>query len=113
MLRRQGWTVTLARNGEEAFRTYLETACDLVLMDVQMPEVDGLEAARRIRRAERHHALGRIPILALTAHAAKAQHDQCLAAGMDTVITKPVTLPTLLSGIAAVLTPGSRHDQES
>ena len=105
MLRRQGWTVTLARNGEEAFRIYLETACDLVLMDVQMPEVDGLESTRRIRRAERHHGLGRIPILALTAHASKAQHDQCLAAGMDAVITKPVNLPILLTRIAAALTP--------
>jgi signal transduction histidine kinase/ActR/RegA family two-component response regulator len=106
MLRRQGWQVALARNGEEAVRLYRESACDLVLMDVQMPEVDGLDAARRIRLAERQHGLGRIPILALTAHAAKAQHDQCLAVGMDGVITKPVNLPTLLAQIAAVLAEG-------
>jgi CheY-like chemotaxis protein len=103
MLRRQNWSVTLAGNGEEAYRCFLESDFDLILMDVQMPEVDGLEAARRIRQAERSHGLGRIPILALTAHAAQAQHQQCLAAGMDAVITKPVNLPGLLAQIAAAL----------
>jgi CheY-like chemotaxis protein len=103
MLRRQNWVVTLAHNGEEAYRCFLESGFDVVLMDVQMPEVDGLESARRIRLAERNHGLGRIPILALTAHAAPAQHQQCLSAGMDAVITKPVNLPALLAQIAAVL----------
>ena len=106
MLRRQNWTVTLARNGEEAYRCFLESDFDLILMDVQMPEVDGLESARRIRLAERNHGLGRIPILALTAHAAAAQHQQCLAAGMDSVITKPVNFPALLAQIAAALPAG-------
>jgi signal transduction histidine kinase/ActR/RegA family two-component response regulator len=107
MLRRQGWTVTLARNGEEAFRCFLEVPCDLVLMDVQMPGMDGLESSRRIREAERGRGLGRIPILALTAHAAQSQQEQCLAAGMDAVITKPVNLPALLAQIGAVLVPAS------
>uniref|UniRef100_Q02A70 histidine kinase n=1 Tax=Solibacter usitatus (strain Ellin6076) TaxID=234267 RepID=Q02A70_SOLUE len=106
MLRRQGWTVTLALNGEEAYRRFLESRFDLILMDVQMPEVDGLESSRRIRQAERNHKLGRIPILALTAHAATAQHKQCLAAGMDAVITKPVNFPAMLAQIAAVLPEG-------
>ena len=103
MLRRQGWTVTLARNGEEAYRSFLEGGCDLVLMDVQMPEMDGLESTRCIRRAEQNHGLRRIPIIALTAHAASAQHTQCLAAGMDAVITKPVNLAALLAQIAAAV----------
>jgi len=103
MLRRQNWTVTLANNGEEAYRCFLESGFDLVLMDVQMPEVDGLEATRMIRQAERNHGLQRTPILALTAHAAAAQHQQCRAAGMDAVITKPVNLPALLSQIGAAL----------
>jgi CheY-like chemotaxis protein len=67
--------------------------------------MDGLEASRRIRLAERTHGLGHIPILALTAHAAQSQHEQCLAAGMDGVITKPVNLPALLTQIAAVFSP--------
>jgi signal transduction histidine kinase/AmiR/NasT family two-component response regulator len=103
MLQRQNWTVTLANNGEEAFRCFLESRFDLVLMDVQMPEVDGLEATGRIRQAERNHSLSRIPILALTAHAAPAQHQQCLSAGMDAVITKPVNFAALLAQIAAAL----------
>ncbi len=103
MLQRQNWTVTLANNGEEAFRCFLESRFDLVLMDVQMPEVDGLEATGRIRQAERNHGLSRIPILALTAHAAPAQHQQCLSAGMDAVITKPVNFAALLAQIAAAL----------
>ncbi len=106
MLRRQNWTVTLARNGEEAYRCFLESDFDLILMDVQMPEVDGLESTRRIRLAERNHGLRRIPILALTAHAAAAQHQQCLTAGMDAVITKPVNLAALLAQIAAALPAG-------
>ena len=69
MLRRQGWDVSLAVNGMEACRLFLEQSFDLVLMDVQMPEMDGLEAARRIRAEEAGRGVERTPILALTAHA--------------------------------------------
>jgi CheY-like chemotaxis protein len=103
MLRRQGWSVTLAINGVEACRCFGESRYDLVLMDVQMPEMDGLEAARRIRAEEARRGSVRTPILALTAHASQAQHEQCLAQGMDSVITKPVNLPSLLREIAAVV----------
>jgi CheY-like chemotaxis protein len=103
MLRRQGWSVTLAGNGAEACRYSAEGTFDLVLMDVQMPEVDGLDATRRIRADEARRGLKRTPILALTAHASKAQHEECLAQGMDAVLTKPVNLPDLLRGIAAAV----------
>ena len=103
MLRRQGWNVTLAVNGVEACRLFLEQSFDLVLMDVQMPEMDGLEAARRIRAEEVRRGLARTPILALTAHASKAQHEQCLANGMDSVTTKPVNMPDLLREIASLV----------
>jgi len=103
MLRRQGWSVTLAINGVEACRCFWESCFDLVLMDVQMPEMDGLEAARRIRAEEARRGSARTPILALTAHASQAQHEQCLAHGMDSVLTKPVNLPNLLREIAAVV----------
>jgi CheY-like chemotaxis protein len=119
MLQRQGWTVTLASNGQEAYQRYLEQRFDLVLMDIQMPEMDGLEAAGLIRQDEARRSEScrvgveqtdqsavrglRTPIIALTAHASKPQHDQCIAGGMDAVITKPVSLATLLSGIGAAL----------
>ncbi|HLK62091.1 MAG TPA: ATP-binding protein [Bryobacteraceae bacterium] len=111
MLRRQGWSVSLAANGREAYQRYLQDRFDLVLMDIQMPEVDGLEATRLIRQDESHRGASeaepglsrRLPIIALTAHASQPHHDQCIAEGMDAVITKPVNLPSLLRGIEATL----------
>jgi CheY-like chemotaxis protein len=103
MLRRQGWTVELASNGLEAYLCFSEGGFDLVLMDVQMPEMDGLEATRWIRAEEVRRSAARTPILALTAHASSAQHEECLAEGMDAVITKPVNLRELLRGIADVM----------
>ena len=103
MLRRQGWSVTLAVNGAEAVRYFTESRFDLILMDVQMPEMDGLEATLRIRTEELRRGLVRAPILAITAHASNAHREQCLASGMDGMVTKPVNLPALLLEIAAAL----------
>ena len=105
MLQRQGWGVTLAANGKEAFERFLHQRFDLILMDVQMPEVGGLETTRMIRQEERRRPpdAHRTPIIALTAHASKPQHEQCLSEGMDAVITKPVNLPSLLGRIGEVL----------
>ena len=68
-----------------------------------MPEMDGLEATRRIRAEELRRGLVRTPILALTAHASRSHLEQCLAEGMDAMVTKPVNLPTLLLEIAAAM----------
>ncbi len=106
MLRRQGWTVVLAANGQEAYDRFLQARFDLVLMDIQMPGVDGLEATRLIRQEEFRQAVpawSSTPIVALTAHASEQQHEQCLAEGMDAVITKPVNLPALLQCIRRAL----------
>ena len=103
MLRRQGWTVSLAANGKEAYDYFLREPFDVVLMDIQMPEVDGLEATRLIRQDETRRGCRNTPIIALTAHAAPAQREQCLAEGMDAVITKPVNLQGLLLQIGATL----------
>jgi CheY-like chemotaxis protein len=100
MLRRQGHTVTLAKNGGEAYRHFLSGRFDLVLMDIQMPEVDGLEATRLIRGEEIRRQSGHLPILALTAHASLTQREQCIAAGMDGVLTKPIELATLAHAVA-------------
>ena len=107
MLSRQGCTVTLAVNGSDAVRQFQEGNHDLILMDLQMPEMDGLEATRLIRQEEASPGRGgggaRIPIVALTANASRQEHEQCLAGGMDLVVTKPINVQTLLEAIGSVI----------
>ncbi|MCZ4304274.1 response regulator [Zoogloeaceae bacterium G21618-S1] len=87
-----GCRVTVANNGREAVAMYRKGAFDLVLMDIQMPEMDGIEATREIRRAERTGAGSeRVPILALTANAQRDDRAAALSAGMDDYLTKPVS----------------------
>jgi signal transduction histidine kinase/CheY-like chemotaxis protein len=100
ILRKHGYEVVLANHGGEALET-LETAdITLVLMDVQMPVVDGLEATRMIRSDPRWKDL---PIVAMTAHAMTGDRDLCLQAGMDAYISKPVTSAYLLTTIETQL----------
>jgi CheY-like chemotaxis protein/HPt (histidine-containing phosphotransfer) domain-containing protein len=87
-LERAGCDVVLAANGREALEALRERPVDLVLMDVQMPVMDGLEATRRIRAEIPGGA--RVPVVGLTANALKEQLDVCRAAGMDEVIAKPI-----------------------
>ena len=106
MMLRQGWTVTIAGNGREAYSLSKAREFDLILMDVQMPEVDGLEATRLIRRDEEHgRREKRTPIVAFTANASAAEGEQCRRAGMDAVITKPMNLTTLIDTIHGVIAP--------
>jgi CheY-like chemotaxis protein len=89
LLERRGHRVWTAINGEEAVRLHQSHEFDVVVMDVQMPVLDGLEATAAIRAAE--HATGRLtPIIAMTAHAMKGDRERCLEAGMDAYITKPI-----------------------
>jgi signal transduction histidine kinase/DNA-binding response OmpR family regulator/HPt (histidine-containing phosphotransfer) domain-containing protein len=104
LLEKEGHTVVVAGNGREALAALGNEAFDLVLMDVQMPEMDGLEATARIRQAEQ--GTGRhLPILAMTAHAMKGDRERCLAAGMDGYIAKPIHVRELLQRIEALLPP--------
>jgi signal transduction histidine kinase len=102
LLRLAGSVANLAANGAEAYRLFLDKRFDLVLMDVQMPEVDGLEATSMIRAEERRRNLRPIPIVALTAQTTSAEHEQCFALGMDAIITKPVSRERLLRTIAEI-----------
>jgi two-component system sensor histidine kinase/response regulator len=94
ILEKRGHSLGHAVNGCEAVEAAGREAFDLILMDVQMPEMDGFEATRRIREADR--AIGRhTPIVAMTAHAMTGDRERCLAAGMDDYLSKPLKKPEL------------------
>jgi len=100
MLKSFGLDVQLAENGVQALSAVAQGHYDLVLMDCQMPEMDGFDATRSIRRAEQTAAAQRVPIVALTANALEGDRLQCLAAGMDDYLAKPFKrdqLKTVLS----------------
>ena len=97
-LQRLGLTVRHARNGREAVGMAEAERFDLILMDCQMPELDGFAATREIRRREAESG-GHVPIVALTAHAIDGDRESCLAAGMDDYLTKPFKGPQLVEVI--------------
>ncbi|MCA8967816.1 MAG: response regulator, partial [Planctomycetes bacterium] len=90
MLSRAGHEVTAVGDGERAIEAAVSGDHDVVLMDLEMPRVDGRIATRRIREEERRDGGGRLPIIALTAHARPGEAEESLAAGMDGHITKPL-----------------------
>jgi CheY-like chemotaxis protein len=90
MLKKTTATYTIANNGREAVDIFLETSPDLVLMDVSMPEMDGLEATTQIRLLEAKHNRHRVPIVALTANAMNGDRERCIGAGMDDYLSKPM-----------------------
>ena len=99
ILEKAGHRVTVAINGRQALDRWSEQAFDLILMDVQMPEIDGLEATAMIRSREQRTA-GHIPIIALTAHAMKGDQERCLATGMDAYLSKPIDARQLIELIS-------------
>jgi CheY-like chemotaxis protein len=98
VLEKNGYKPTLAADGRQALELLAETEFDLILMDVQLPDMDGREVSRRIR-AEESRTGKYIPILALTAHAMKDDRDSCLASGMDGYLSKPIKTADLLAAI--------------
>jgi signal transduction histidine kinase/CheY-like chemotaxis protein len=104
MLSKMGHHITLAVNGTEALERWRQSDFDLILMDVQMPQMTGLEATARIRREEAPGV--RVPILAMTASAMSEERDRCLAAGMDGFISKPVSYKLIEQTISATCIPG-------
>jgi signal transduction histidine kinase/CheY-like chemotaxis protein len=102
MLGKMGHRITLATNGLVALEQWRQGDFDLILMDVQMPEMNGLQATKEIRREE---AIGtHVPIVAMTASAMSEERDRCLAAGMDDFISKPVSYKVIEEMITATFT---------
>ena len=101
MLELREHRVTVANNGKEALAALEKQSFDLVLMDVQMPEMDGLEAAAAIRVREKAHG-GHVPIFAMTAHAMKGDRERCLLAGMDGYLSKPIRADELYRIVESV-----------
>ena len=98
LLQKRGHSVVVAANGAEAVAAFERQAFDLVLMDVQMPEMNGFEATAEIRSRERLTG-AHIPIVALTAHAMNGDRERCLEAGMDGYLAKPVNPADLYAAI--------------
>jgi PAS domain S-box-containing protein len=106
MLRELGHTVTMAANGQEALEAVREGPFDVIFMDVQMPVMDGIQAAMAIRELEKSGAVkGRRTIIAMTANALKGDRDRCLTAGMDGYLAKPILLDELREVILQALRP--------
>ena len=101
LLKARGHAVAVANNGREALSMLEGQSFDLILMDIQMPEMDGFQATQEIRRRERRTG-EHIPIAAMTAHAMTGDRERCLQAGMDGYISKPISVQELLALIAGI-----------
>ncbi|MFZ5474852.1 MAG: response regulator [Pseudomonadota bacterium] len=101
LLKKAGHTVNLANDGREALELWQQGGHDLILMDMQMPEMDGIEATRRIRELERTRG-GHIPILALTANVLPGDRERCLQEGMDGYLAKPIRQEELYEAIRSL-----------
>ncbi|MBC7236081.1 MAG: response regulator [Chloroflexi bacterium] len=113
MLERLGYRADAVANGQEALHALATIPYDLVLMDVQMPVMDGFEATRRIRSGQGGVLNPNVPIIALTAHAMKGDRERCLAAGMNAYVAKPVTLKALADALEGCLAPHLRADERA
>jgi signal transduction histidine kinase/ActR/RegA family two-component response regulator len=110
LLERRGHVATFATNGLEALDLLQTARFDLVLMDLQMPAVDGLEATASIRDCERTTGVPRVAIVALTAHAMPQDRQRCLDAGMDGFLSKPLRAGELFAEIDRVVPPDASHE---
>jgi CheY-like chemotaxis protein len=119
LLEKRGHTLVTVENGREAVTAVETQDFDLVLLDVQMPVMDGLQAVGLIRRREEETGKSHVPVIALTAHAMQGDRERCLAAGMDDYLSKPINREDLFrviermvqSNLAARI-PGLPHDND-
>jgi CheY-like chemotaxis protein len=112
ILEKHGHSAIVASNGSEAVALLERERFDLVLMDLEMPEMSGFEATAAIRGRERQTGQ-HIPILALTAHAMKGDRERCLAAGMDGYVAKPIRASELYQAIAELVPSAAATDKET
>jgi len=99
MLQKMGHSVTVVENGREALAAFMKNQFDVVLMDIQMPEMDGFEATAAIREREKSQDGIHVPILAMTAHAMAGDRERCLNAGMDDYVSKPIKVQELVEAM--------------
>ena len=111
LLEKRGHTIVVVGTGQRAIEILDEQPFDLVLMDVEMPDMDGLDAAAKIRKREKSTG-NRIPIIAMTAHAMPGDRERCIQAGMDSYISKPLQTKQLFAAIEALL-PNSMEPAQS
>jgi two-component system sensor histidine kinase/response regulator len=102
LLEKRGYSVTVACNGREAMQALESNQFDAVLMDVQMPGMNGFETTAAIRAKEKVTG-GHLPIIAMTAHALKGDQERCISAGMDGYVSKPIRTAELFSMIEGLL----------
>jgi CheY-like chemotaxis protein len=102
-LKKLGHQIETASNGREVLTALQRKSYDVIIMDCQMPEMDGYEAARHIREGT---IANQIPIIALTANAMQGDREKCIAAGMDDYLSKPMRLPDLQEALARCTTTG-------
>lgn len=106
LLTKRGHEVVTVANGQEAVDCFLENVFDVILMDLEMPVMSGIEAARQIRAKERATAIDTppyTPIIAMTAHDEEAERTSCLVVGMDGFITKPIDIKSIHQTIQEII----------
>jgi len=106
VLKRLGHEVVAVVNGQEALDALANAVFDVVLMDCQMPVMDGFEATRQLRAGRAGAAAQTTPVVALTANAMVGDRERCIAAGMDEYVAKPLKVEALQAALAQVLHPG-------
>jgi two-component system, sensor histidine kinase and response regulator len=109
---KRGYIISAAEHGREALAMLKKEPFDVILMDIQMPEMDGFEATAAIRAKEKT-AGGHIPIVAMTAHALKGDEERCLAAGMDAYVSKPIQTKELFATIEDVVGKSALVEEEA
>lgn len=102
LFKRSNYAIDFAEDGRQAVEMWATGSYALVLMDIQMPRVDGFEAARSIRELEQERG-GHTPIVAMTAHSRKEDEERCIAAGMDAHISKPIDFSQCLQVIGRII----------
>lgn len=104
LLNKRGHSVRVVTSGSQAIQVFQEEQFDVILMDVQMPDLDGYQATAAIRKLESGRAT-RVPIIALTAHAINGIREICVEAGMDGYVSKPIRIAELLAELEVVREP--------